>query len=85
MAHVKGSGKVAQQSQQKRSGKRLGLKKSGGQVVKVGQIILRQRGVKYKPGKGVGMGRDHTIFAMQDGLVKFGQKHDKTVVNVVTA
>jgi large subunit ribosomal protein L27 len=85
MAHVKGSGKVAQQSQQKRSGKRLGLKKSGGQVIKVGQIILRQRGVKYKPGKGVGMGRDHTIFAMQDGTVKFSQKHDRTVVNVVTA
>ena len=85
MAHVKGSGKVAQQSQQKRSGKRLGLKKSGGQVVKVGQIILRQRGVKYKPGQGVGLGRDHTIFAMQDGFVKFSQKHDKTVVNVVAA
>lgn len=85
MAHVKGSGKVAQQSQQRRSGKRLGLKKGGGQVIKVGQIILRQRGVKYKPGKGVGMGRDHTIFAMQDGTVKFSQKHDKTVVNVVTA
>ena len=85
MAHVKGSGKVSQQSQQKRSGKRLGLKKTGGQVIKVGQIILRQRGAKYKPGKGVGMGRDHTIFAKQDGLVKFSQKHDKTVVNVVAA
>ncbi|MBU1885549.1 50S ribosomal protein L27 [Patescibacteria group bacterium] len=83
MAHVKGSGKVAQQSQQKRSGKRLGLKKSGGQAVQVGQIIIRQRGVKYKPGKGVGMGRDHTLFAMQDGTVQFGQKYGKTVVNVV--
>lgn len=85
MAHVKGSGKVSQQSQQKRRGKRLGLKKSGGQAIRVGQIILRQRGVKYKPGKGVGMGRDHTIFAMQDGLVNFSKRHDKTVVNVVTA
>ena len=85
MAHVKGSGKVRQQSQQKRSGKRLGLKKTGGQIVKVGQIILRQRGIKYKPGKGVGLGRDHTIFAMQDGIVKFGQKHGKTIVNVVVA
>ncbi len=85
MAHVKGSGKVSQQSQQKRRGKRLGLKKSGGQVVKTGQIILRQRGAKYKAGKGVGMGRDHTIFAMQDGVVKFSQKHDRTVVNVAVA
>lgn len=83
MAHVKGSGKVRQESQQKRRGKRLGLKKSGGEAVKVGQIIIRQRGVKYKPGKGVGMGRDHTLFAMQDGAVQFGQKHGKTVVNVV--
>ena len=85
MAHVKGSGKVRQQSQQKRHGKRLGLKKTGGEVVKIGQIILRQRGAKYKAGQGVGMGRDHTIFAMQDGLVKFNQKHDKTIVNVVAA
>ncbi|MBU0576521.1 50S ribosomal protein L27 [Patescibacteria group bacterium] len=83
MAHVKGSGKVSQQSQQKRSGKRLGLKKSGGETIQVGQIIIRQRGIKYKPGKGVGMGRDHTIFAMHDGTVQFGQKHGKTVVNVV--
>lgn len=85
MAHVKGSGKVSQQSQQKRSGKRLGLKKSGGQAVKVGQIIVRQRGAKYKPGQGVSMGRDHTIFAIHDGVVSFSKKHDKTVVNVVAA
>ena len=83
MAHVKGSGSVSQHSQGKRHGKRLGLKKSGGEVVKVGQIILRQRGAKYKAGKGVGMGRDHTIFAMIDGVVKFGQRLGKTVVNVV--
>ncbi len=85
MAHVKGSGKVRQQSQQKRRGKRLGLKKFGGEAIQVGQIILRQRGMVYKPGKGVGVGRDHTIFAMQDGVVKFGKKHGKTVVNVVAA
>ena len=83
MAHVKGSGKVRQQSQRKRSGKRLGLKKFGGEAIQVGQIILRQRGLVYKPGKGVGVGRDHTIFAMQDGVVKFGKKHGKTVVNVI--
>ncbi len=84
MAHVKGSGKVSQQSQQKRSGKRLGLKKFGGEAVKVGQIILRQRGARYKAGAGVGMGSDHTIYAKTVGVVEFGKKHGKTVVNVVS-
>jgi len=83
MAHVKGSGKTKQQAQGKRHGKRLGIKVSGGQAIKVGQIILRQRGMVYKLGKGVDAGRDHTIFALQDGLVKFGKRHGKTVVNVV--
>jgi len=83
MAHVKGSGKVSQQSQRKRSGKRLGIKLFGGQEVKVGQIILRQRGMPYKAAQGVGVGSDHTLFAMRDGVVKFGKKHDKTTVSVV--
>ncbi len=83
MAHVKGSGKVRQQSQRKRRGKNLGVKKFGDQLVKIGQIIVRQRGMVYKAGKGVGVGRDHTIFAMQDGKVAFNKKHGKTVVNVV--
>ena len=82
MAHVKGSGKVTQHAQ--RPGKRLGVKLFGGQAITTGQIILRQRGVVYKPGKGVGMGRDHTIFAMQDGKVEFGKRHGKTTVSVVT-
>jgi large subunit ribosomal protein L27 len=82
MAHVKGSGSVKQHKQGKRHGKRLGLKKSGGQEVKVGQIILKQRGAKYKSGKGTGMGKDHTIFAMIDGVVEFGKKLGKTVVRV---
>lgn len=85
MAHVKGSSKVRQQSQAKRSGKRLGLKKSGGQEIKTGQIILRQRGMKYKAGRNVGVGRDHTLFAMEDGAVEFYKKHGKTAVKVVTA
>ncbi|OGJ38633.1 MAG: 50S ribosomal protein L27 [Candidatus Pacebacteria bacterium RIFOXYB1_FULL_39_46] len=84
MAHVKGSGSVSQHSQGSRHGKRLGLKKTGGQTVKVGQIIIKQRGAKYKAGKKVGMGRDHTIFAMADGIVSFAQKFGKTVVSVVT-
>lgn len=85
MSKVKAGGSVNQHAQGKRHGKRLGVKKYGGQVVKTGQIILRQRGAKYKSGKGVGMGRDHTIFAMMDGVVKFSQRQAKTVVNVFTA
>lgn len=83
MSHVKASGKVAQHAQGKRHGKRLGLKKSGGEQIQVGQIIIKQRGAKYKTGKGVGMGKDHTIFAMIDGLVKFGKKLGRTTVSVV--
>jgi large subunit ribosomal protein L27 len=83
MAHVKGSGKVSQQSQGKRHGKRLGLKKFGGEVIKVGQIIIRQRGAKYKAADGAKMGSDHTIFAMIDGVVKYGKKHGKTTVKVL--
>jgi large subunit ribosomal protein L27 len=80
MAHVKSGGATAQQ--QPRPGKRLGLKKSGGQKVKVGNVIIRQRGLVYKPGKGVGVGRDHTIFSMMDGFVTFSKRLGKTVVNV---
>ena len=84
MAHVKGSGSVNQHKQGKRHGKRLGVKKFGGENVITGNIILRQRGAKYKAGKGVGMGKDHTIFAMIDGVVEFGKRFGKTVVNVVS-
>lgn len=83
MSQVKASGKVAQHAQGKRHGKRLGLKKSGGEKIQVGQIIVKQRGAKYKVGKGVGMGKDHTIFAMIDGLVKFGKRFGKTTISVV--
>ena len=51
--------------------KYLGIKRYGGQVVKTGEIIVRQRGTKFKPGIGVGLGRDHTIFAMREGEVVF--------------
>lgn len=84
MSKVKASGKVNQHAQGKRHGKRLGVKKFGGEKVITGNIILRQRGAKYKAGKGVGMGKDHTIFAMTDGRVAFSKKHGRTVVNVVS-
>lgn len=83
MSHVKAGGKVSQQAQGKRHGKRLGVKKFGGEKISVGQIILRQRGAKYKTAKGVGMGKDHTIFAMIDGVVQFGKRLGKTTVSVV--
>ncbi|MFZ1720949.1 MAG: 50S ribosomal protein L27 [Microgenomates group bacterium] len=82
MSKVKASGKVAQQSQKKRHGKRLGVKKFGGEKVIAGNIILRQRGARYKAGQGVGMGKDHTIFAMIEGIVEFGKRFGRTVVNV---
>lgn len=82
MSHVKASGSVAQHAQGNRHGKRLGLKKYAGEIVKPGMIILRQRGEKYKPGKNVGIGRDHTIFSMIVGSVFFGKKHGATTVSV---
>lgn len=83
MSHVKAGGKVAQHKQGNRKGKRLGLKKYAGEKVIVGNIILRQRGAKYKAGKGVGMGKDHTIFAMIEGVVQFGKRFGRTVASVV--
>ena len=64
--------------------KYLGLKKSDGQVVIAGNIIIRQRGTKFHPGVNVGMGRDHTLFAKVDGRVEFVQKsRTAKVVNVI--
>lgn len=56
------------------AGRRLGVKKSGGQFVIPGNIIIRQRGTTWHPGDGVGMGTDHTIFAMREGVVTFREK-----------
>ena len=81
MAHKKGQGSV-KNGRDSRS-KRLGLKKSGGQAVIAGNILIRQRGTTVHPGLGVGMGRDHTLFALIDGHVKFDQ--DSRRVNVVAA
>lgn len=84
MSKVKASGKVSQHKQGKRHGKRLGVKKYAGETIQVGQIILRQRGEKYKPGKGVGIGKDHTIFAMIDGVVAYSKRFGRTVANVIS-
>jgi large subunit ribosomal protein L27 len=69
MAHKKGVG--SSRNGRDSEGKRLGVKRFNGQFVKVGNIIVRQRGTKFYPGKNVGMGKDHTLFAMIDGVVKF--------------
>ncbi|MCE3006181.1 MAG: 50S ribosomal protein L27 [Alphaproteobacteria bacterium] len=82
MAHKKagGSSRNGRDSQ----GQRLGVKKFGDESVLAGNIIIRQRGTKYHPGTGVGMGRDYTIFATVDGKVKYSKKAgDKNVVSVV--
>ncbi len=81
MAHKKGEGSV--KNGRDSQSKRLGVKIFGGQSALSGNIILRQRGTVYHPGKNVGIGKDHTIFAMTDGVVEFRKsKGDKTFVSV---
>ncbi|MCI5632997.1 MULTISPECIES: 50S ribosomal protein L27 [Helicobacter] len=72
MAHKKGQGST--QNNRDSAGRRLGVKKFGGQFVRAGNIIIRQRGTKVHPGNNVGMGKDHTIFALIDGIVSFERK-----------
>jgi large subunit ribosomal protein L27 len=81
MAHKKGAG--SSRNGRDSHSKRLGVKKYGGQQVRAGNIIVRQRGTQFKPGNGVGLGRDHTIFATVDGYVKFETiKDDRKQISV---
>ena len=81
MAHKKGEGSV--KNGRDSQSKRLGVKIYGGQPAVAGNIIVRQRGTTYHPGKNVGVGRDFTIFAMTDGVVEFRKtKGDKTFISV---
>lgn len=82
MAHVKAGG-VAKGNKDSQS-KRLGVKIYGGQMAIPGNIIVRQRGTKIRPGSGVGIGKDFTIFATTKGLVRFSQKLGKKLVSVVS-
>jgi large subunit ribosomal protein L27 len=75
MAHKKGQGST--QNNRDSVGRRLGVKKYGGEKVIPGNIIIRQRGTKVKPGNGVGMGKDHTIFALVEGVVQF-ENHNRS-------
>ena len=72
MAHKKAGG--SSRNGRDSAGRRLGIKKYGGEAVISGNIILRQRGTKWYPGENVGMGKDHTIFAVTEGKVKFTKK-----------
>jgi large subunit ribosomal protein L27 len=72
MAHKKAGG--SSRNGRDSAGRRLGVKKSGGQQVIAGNIIIRQRGTKWHNGEGVGIGKDHTLFALRDGTVEFATK-----------
>ena len=81
MAHKKGAG--SSRNGRESESKRLGVKMYGGQVAKAGNIIVRQRGTKHNPGENVGMGKDHTLFALVDGVIEFRKKkNNKSYVSV---
>ncbi|MFC3067925.1 50S ribosomal protein L27 [Phenylobacterium soli] len=84
MAHKKSGG--SSRNGRDSAGQRLGVKKFGGEAVLAGNIIVRQRGTKWRAGDNVGVGKDHTLFALCNGAVKFVTKHDdRTYVTVVPA
>ena len=81
MAHKKGGGATSKNRDSQ--GKRLGVKIYGGENASAGNIIVRQRGTKYYSGQGTRLGRDHTIFAVQDGKINFRKKLGKRLVEVL--
>ncbi|MBN1462622.1 MAG: 50S ribosomal protein L27 [Paludibacteraceae bacterium] len=82
MAHKKGVG--SSKNGRESESKRLGVKIYGGQFAKAGNILIRQRGTVHNPGENVGMGKDHTLFALVDGIVTFKKKRDnKSFVSVL--
>jgi large subunit ribosomal protein L27 len=84
MAHKKGVG--SSKNGRESHSKRLGVKKYGGEVVIAGNIIVRQRGTKHHPGLNVGVGKDHTLFALTNGVVTFKKKFDgRSYVSILPA
>jgi len=81
MAHKKGSGST--KNGRDSNSKRLGVKIYGNQSVKAGSIIVRQRGLTFKPGMQIGVGKDYTLFAMQDGIVQFEQIKKNKFIHVI--
>ena len=83
MAHTKAQGAV--RGNRDSVAKRLGVKKYDGEVAIAGNIIVRQKGTRIRPGVGVSMGKDYTLFAVQDGKIKFKQQRGRKFVQVLTA
>jgi len=83
MAHKKGAS--SSKNGRDSNAQYLGVKRFGGQVVKAGEILIRQRGTKFHPGANVGRGSDDTLFALSAGAVEFGNKGGRKVVNIVPA
>ncbi|WP_445338443.1 50S ribosomal protein L27 [Bifidobacterium sp. ESL0822] len=83
MAHKKGAS--SSRNGRDSNAQYLGVKKFGGEAVVAGNIIVRQRGSKFHPGQNVGLGKDHTLFALTDGTVRFANRRDRKVVDVLTA
>ncbi|MFD4644204.1 50S ribosomal protein L27 [Lentzea sp. NPDC058436] len=81
MAHKKGAS--SSRNGRDSNAQYLGVKRYGGQVVKAGEILIRQRGTKFHPGVGVGIGKDDTLFALLPGSVEFGTKRGRKTVNIV--
>ena len=82
MAHKKGQS--SSRNGRDSESKRLGVKRADGQFVLAGNILVRQRGTKIQPGDNVGKGHDDTLYALQDGIVKFSKRNKKTCVNILT-
>ena len=83
MAHKKAGG--SSRNGRATAGRRLAIKRYDGQVVRAGNILVRQRGTKWHPGNNVGLGKDHTIFALIDGKVEFSHTRDRVFVHVPPA
>jgi large subunit ribosomal protein L27 len=83
MAHKKGAS--SSRNGRDSNAQYLGVKRFGGQTVKAGEILIRQRGTKFHPGAGVGRGKDDTLFALEAGAVKFGLSRGRKTVNIVPA
>ena len=83
MSHHKAAGKTRQHTSP--AGKRLGMKATHGQKVTTGSILVRQRGSTFHAGKGTKLGKDYTLFAVTDGIVRFGKKLGKSIASVVSS
>jgi|TARA_X000001036_G_scaffold435691_1_gene477377 large subunit ribosomal protein L27 len=81
MAHKKGSGST--KNGRDSNSQRLGVKVYGNQPVKAGGIVVRQRGLTFKPGKDIGVGKDYTLFALTDGVVEFQKDGKQKLVNII--